>query len=79
MHPRCDRVARNGEGFSVRGRETDEVAERVHPEESGALRLSDHQTRAGADGDVSTGHPQPDHGEESRGPHHRCHSHHGDV
>lgn len=79
MHSGCDCVAGDGERPCVRGREIDEIAERVHPKKSGALRLSDHQTRAGADGDVFAGHPQLNHREESRGTHHRRHPHYGDV
>jgi len=79
VYPRCDCVTGNGKGSGVRGREIDEITERVYPKESGALRLSDHQTRAGIDGDVFAGHSQPDHREEPRGPHHWRHSHHGDV
>lgn len=79
MHSGRDRVAGNGAGLGVRGREIDEVTERVYPKESGALRVSDHQTRAGADGDVFAGNSQLDHREESRCTHYRRHSHHGDV
>lgn len=79
MHPGRDRVPGDGEGPGGRGRETDEVAERVHTEESGALRLSDHQACAGTDGDVPAGDSQLNHREEPRGPHHWRHPHHGDV
>lgn len=79
MHFGCDRVSGNGEGPGGRGREIDEVTECVHQEESGALCLSDYQTRTGADGDVPAGDSQLNHREESWGPYHRCHPHHGDV
>lgn len=79
MHPGCDRITGNGEGFGGRGGETNEIAERVHTKESGALRLSDYQTRARTDGDVSAGDSQFNYGEESRSSHHRRHPHHGDV
>jgi len=79
MYSWCNCVAGNGKGFGIRGREIDEVTKRVHPEESGALCLSDHQTRAGTDGDVFAGYQQSDHREKSWSSHYRRHSHHRDV
>lgn len=79
MYPGCDRITGNGKGSCSRGREIDEIAKRVHTEESGAMRLSDHQTCAGAYGNVPAGDSQLNYREKSRSAYHRCHPHHGDV
>lgn len=79
MHSRRDSVARNGEGPCFRGRATNEIAERLHKEESGALRFSHYPKSAGAHGDVPAGNEESPDRKESRCTHYRCHTDNRDV